>query len=252
MTSLPTAVADVVDMLGAMPGVVAVVLGGSRAQGTHDTGADWDLGLYYRSTIDLTALSAIGTVHPPGSWGRIMNGGAWLTCGSERVDVLLRDLDTVDHWTRLANEGQFERDALLGYLAGIPTYVLCAELASCTTLVGELAIAPAFPARLAESAPHVWRFCRSFSLEYARAQARRGNVAGAVGQTATAAMEEGHAILCERGAWICNEKRLLSAAGLDAVHELFSRAPSEREALVAWVDEVAARLESAGRPSPHR
>ncbi|MBL8984984.1 MAG: nucleotidyltransferase domain-containing protein [Gemmatimonadetes bacterium] len=245
MTTLPTSVTEVIEIVGALPGVVAVVLGGSRALGTSDPGTDWDLGLYYRSTIDLSPLAAFGTIHPPGSWGRIMNGGAWLTRGSERIDVLLRDLDVVDHWTRLAERGQFERDALLGYLAGIPTYVLTAELASGQTLAGALPPPPRFPARLAEAAPPVWRFCRSFSLDYARIHARRGNVAGAVGQAAAAAMEEAHAILCERGEWICNEKRLLAAAGLGSIQGLFPEAPAEPEALVGWVDRIAAALQGA-------
>ena len=78
--------------------------------------------MYYRGAIDLTALSTRGTVFPPGSWGRVMNGGAWLECAGEKVDVILRDLDVVEYWTMRAQEAEFERDALLVYLAGIPTY----------------------------------------------------------------------------------------------------------------------------------
>ena len=65
--------------------------------------------------IDLTELSALGTVFPPGSWGRVMNGGAWLEREGLKVDVILRDLDVVEYWTRRAQEGEFDRDALLGY-----------------------------------------------------------------------------------------------------------------------------------------
>src|SRR5215216_5332825 len=115
MDDLPQPIADLVDGLAAMPGAVAVALGGSRALGTSEAGTDWDFGLYYRDTIDLTALAARGTVFPPGAWGRLMNGGAWLVCGDERVDVLLRDLDVVEQWTRRAELGEFEVDALLGY-----------------------------------------------------------------------------------------------------------------------------------------
>src|SRR4029450_7877404 len=124
MTELPSAVADVVELLASLPGTNAVVLGGSHVFGSADAHSDWDLGLYYRGTIDLTALAARGVVHSPGSWGRIMNGGAWLKCGDYRGDGLLRALDVVEHWTRRAAEGDFEVDALLGYVAGIPTYVL--------------------------------------------------------------------------------------------------------------------------------
>ena len=49
---LPTGVGDLVDVLAGLRGAVAVVLGGSRASGAHDAASDWDLGLYYRGTID--------------------------------------------------------------------------------------------------------------------------------------------------------------------------------------------------------
>ena len=241
MSNIPEAVSKIVDVLAAMPGTVAVVLGGSRALNCDDDGSDWDLGLYYRDAIDLTALSTRGTVFPPGSWGRVMNGGAWLECGGAKVDVLLRDLDVVEYWTKRAQEGEFERDALLGYLAGIPTYTLAAELASCRALWGHIESTP-FPPKLATAAPGVWRFCRSFSLDYARMHARRGNVAGVVGQAAAAVMEEAHAITCERGQWVCNEKRLIEATGLGGLNVLFAEIPIERASLLQWVDLVADQL----------
>jgi hypothetical protein len=220
-----------------MPGTVAVVLGGSRALNCDDDGSDWDLGVYYRGAIDLAALSIRGTVFPPGSWGRVMNGGAWLECGGEKVDVILRDLDVVEYWTKRAQEGEFERDALLGYLAGIPTYSLTAELSSCIALRGHVEAAP-FPLKLAAAAPQVWRFCRSFSLDYARMHARRGNIAGVAGQAATAVMEEAHAVACERG----NEKHLIDATGLGRLNALFAEIPTERASLLQWVGLVADHL----------
>ena len=241
MNALPQPVSELVDVLAALPGAVAVVLGGSRAVGSNDTGSDWDLGVYYRGAIDLSALAAFGVVYPPGSWGRIMNGGAWLRRGDEKVDVILRDLDVVGHWTRRAENGEFERDALLGYLAGIPTYTLSAELASCRPLRGELPAAP-FPPKLAAAAPPVWRFCRSLSLDYARMHARSGNLVGTTGQAAAAVMEEAHAIVCQRAQWVCNEKRLLETAGLTGLHALFAQVPAESASLVPWVDLVAEQL----------
>ena len=243
MTAITKSVTEIVDILMDMPGTVAVVLGGSRAVRSDDEASDWDLGVYYRGEIDLTALSAFGTVFPPGSWGRVMNGGAWLECEGEKVDVILRDLDVVEYWTRRAQEGEFDRDALLGYLAGIPTYTVSAELASCLPLRGHVE-AVAFPPKLAAAAPAVWRFCRSFSLEYARMHAKRGNVAGVAGQAAAAVMEEAHAISCERGQWVCNEKRLIEATGLSSLNALFAEIPIERERLLEWVDLVADRLGS--------
>ena len=62
MTDLPEPVAELAAVLAAMPGAVAVALGGSRALGVGDAGSDWDFGLYYRGTIDFAALTARGTV----------------------------------------------------------------------------------------------------------------------------------------------------------------------------------------------
>src|SRR5437667_418154 len=48
------------ERLAGLEGVVAVALGGSRAQGTHGTDSDWDFGLYCRGTIDPEAIRALG------------------------------------------------------------------------------------------------------------------------------------------------------------------------------------------------
>ncbi|KAE9929904.1 nucleotidyltransferase domain-containing protein, partial [Escherichia coli] len=40
-------VAELVPRLVELPGVVSVVLGGSRATNTHRPDSDWDLGVYY-------------------------------------------------------------------------------------------------------------------------------------------------------------------------------------------------------------
>jgi hypothetical protein len=237
---LPPEAGSLARTLAALPGAVAVVLGGSRGAGGADNGSDWDLAVYYRGAIDLSALEPYGEVHPPGSWGRIMNGGAWLRAGGADVDVLLRDLDVALHWTRQAASGTFEVDALLGYIAGIPTYSLAAELASGRILAGELPDVGPMPPALVEMAPPRWRFARDFSLEYARMHAARGNVAGAAGQAAKAAMEEAHARVCERGEWTLNEKRLLATADLEGLNDAFARLPAR--ALGPWVDEIARAL----------
>src|SRR5262249_47630171 len=152
--------------------------------------------------IDTSALEARGTVHPPGAWGRIMNGGAWLTCAGMKVDVLLRDLNVVEHWSARAAEGQYEVDGLLGYLAGIPTCSLLAEHAIAGVRRGALPAAGSFLARLAETAPERWRFHSRFSLTQARMRAARHDPVGTFGHAARAAVEHAHALLCERRTWV--------------------------------------------------
>ena len=78
------------ERLAAVPGVVAVTLGGSRAVGAAVAGSDWDFGLYYRGGLDPADISALGwpgRVFGPGEWGSIVNGGAWLTVGGARVGM---------------------------------------------------------------------------------------------------------------------------------------------------------------------
>jgi hypothetical protein len=61
-------------------------------------------------------------------------------------------------------------------------------------------------------------------------------------QAAKAVLEAAHAVVCERGQWVCNEKWLIDAADLGGVHALFSHVPSEVNDLVRWVDDIAGRL----------
>lgn len=238
-SGLPASVARVAQSLAASAGAQAVVLAGSRASTDVDAGSDWDLTVYYRGAFDLAPLAAFGDVHAPGSWGRLMNGGAWLTVDGLAVDVMLRDLAVVEHWTAEARLGSYELDALLGYLAGLPTYVLMAELASGRVLAGELPAVGDMPPALVDGAPPRWRFARDFSLEYARMHAARGNAVGATGHAAKAVLEEAHARLCERGQWVLNEKRMVNAAGLEATQPLFIAPPRTATDLACWIDALA-------------
>src|SRR5579862_3940782 len=53
--------------ISGIPGVLAVTLGGSRADGTHRPDSDWDFSLYYRGTFepgDLRTLGWPGEIFP--------------------------------------------------------------------------------------------------------------------------------------------------------------------------------------------
>lgn len=47
-----------------VPGVVGVMLGGSRARGEHTAESDIDLGLYYRPPLDVVALGDLAAKSP--------------------------------------------------------------------------------------------------------------------------------------------------------------------------------------------
>jgi predicted nucleotidyltransferase len=196
--------------------VHAVVLGGSRAQGTAGPDSDWDFGVYYRGTFDAGLLGRLGHrahVAQPGEWGRIVNGGAWMSVLGRRVDVLLRDLDQVERWWDDARDGRFGVDNVPGHLAGLPTYTVLGEVALAQVLTGELPTVE-FPARLRAVAEARWRWNGAFSLLHADGHLAKGNTAGAVGMAAKAAMETAHAVVASRGVWVLNEKTLIERAGL--------------------------------------
>ncbi|WP_329041721.1 nucleotidyltransferase domain-containing protein [Streptomyces sp. NBC_00178] len=127
------AVAAMAPRLVRVPGVRAVVLGGSRARGTHRPDSDWDLGVYYRGALDLAALTALASevqgapvqVAGPGGWGPWVNGGAWLTVDGVAVDWILRDLDRVESVRSDCREGRFEVGTQPGHPLGFwsPCYV---------------------------------------------------------------------------------------------------------------------------------
>ncbi|HEX6674260.1 MAG TPA: nucleotidyltransferase domain-containing protein [Actinomycetes bacterium] len=236
----------IAERTAAIPGVLAVTLGGSRAQGGHRPDSDWDFGLYYRRRLDpddVRALGWPGTVFAPGEWGGgVMNGGAWLTIDGRRVDLIYRDLDEVEHHVAEAEQGRFEVEQLPFYLAGIPTYVVVGELAIARVLVGALP-RPGFPTVLRERAARYWSAAARLSLGYAEdVYAARGDALGCAGTLARAVVEAAHGRLAARGEWALNEKHVVARAGLDGLIPLFARLGSTPEALRGAVEEVRAAL----------
>jgi predicted nucleotidyltransferase len=210
--------------LAALPGVRAVTLGGSRAQGTHRPDSDWDFAIYYRGSFDPEDLRRVGRpgeVSELGGWGGgVFNGGAWLQIDGRPVDVHYRDLDSVEHQLAEAEVGRFGIEPLMFHLAGIPTYLVVAELAINQVLHGDLP-RPSYPAALRETAPDVWwdrsRMTFGYALDNHAAGGRSVQCAGLVAQ---AASQAAHAVLAARGEWVTNEKTLLTRAGLDPLNEL--------------------------------
>lgn len=227
--------------LSAIPGVVAVTLGGSRATGTAVEGSDWDFGLYYRGGLDPADVAALGwpgRVFAPGEWGDIVNGGAWLMVDGTKVDLIYRDLDAVMHWTGAALDGEFEIRREVGYVAGIATYVLAGELALGRVLAGELP-RPAFPRKLRQTAPAAWGRLASGALRFAEVHASRQDRVACLANLCQSVLATAQGRMAAAGEWVLNEKRLVERAGLAELHLLLARPSPELPALVS---EVRTRL----------
>ncbi|WP_460345312.1 nucleotidyltransferase domain-containing protein [Actinoallomurus acanthiterrae] len=235
--------------LASLPGVRAVALGGSRATGAHRPDSDWDFAIYYRGAFtpdDLRALSWPGEVSELGAWGGgVFNGGAWLTIDDRHVDVHYRDLDDVERRLAEAREGRFDVERLMFHLAGVPTYIVVAELAVNRVLHGTLP-RPGYPEALRRRAADRWWNDAGLTLGYARAaHAANGHVSDCAGAIATAACQAAHAVLARRGQWVTNEKTLLDRAGLRDVDRILGGLTSDSAVLTAAIDETTALLETA-------
>jgi hypothetical protein len=233
--------------LAVLPGVLAVALGGSRASGTAAPDGDWDFAVYYRGAgfdpASLRTLGWPGEIFPIGGWGGgVFNGGAWLTAGGRKVDVHYRDLDDVEHQLAEARAGRFHIERLMFHLAGVPSYIVLAELALHRVLSGELP-RPGYPTALRRSAQARWRDDALATLWYARAaHADRGHLADTAGAIALAACQGAHAVLAARGEWVTNEKTLIDRAGLRDVDGILAGLTAEPACLRGALDRAAALL----------
>ena len=131
------------------------------------------------------------------------------------------------------------------HLAGIPSYLVLAELSVKRVLHGRTAYsripggaAPAGQGGLVGARGPDVRL-RTGSTRLAR---RLTQCAGLVAQ---AAAQAAHAVLAARGEWITNEKTLLTRAGLRQVDEFIAGAGTEPAALLDIVDRTRAACVNA-------
>ena len=213
--------------LATVGGVVGVVLGGSRARGTHRPDSDFDLGLYYRGPLDVAALQTLADevsdqpaeVTEPGGWGPWVDGGGWLTIGGRRVDWIYRDLDRVRRVWEDCRAGRYQVAFQVGHPLGFYSHAYAGELALSrliedpTTELAELRPQMrAYPAALGEALVRgLWE------AEFAVRLARYG-VAGADPAYTAGCLFRAVGVTCQAlhgraGRWLINEKGMVAASG---------------------------------------
>ena len=124
-----------------VPGVSAIVLGGSRASKTHTSTSDIDIGLYFTRGFDLALLrervAQLDDQRRPdilteiGGWGPWVIGGGWLTIDGHPVDLIYRDLGHVIDAVEQAVQGIVEVHYQWGHPFGFLTTIYAAEIAHC-------------------------------------------------------------------------------------------------------------------------
>jgi hypothetical protein len=225
-------IATLAEAIRQVDGVKAVVLGGSRARGTHGPTSDVDLGIYYlpRQPLDLEALQAVatrfddqrraGTLTPIGGWGPWINGGGWLKVNGLPVDFLYRDLEKAGWVVEECLAGRVELHYQPGHPLGFLSSMYMGELAVCRVLweagTGELTALKArtspFPTRLRQALIDKFAWEIPFSLQTAAKAVERGDVVYAAGCCFRAAACMLQTLFALNGQYWLNEKGAVAQA----------------------------------------
>ncbi|WP_264349418.1 DUF4037 domain-containing protein [Streptomyces milbemycinicus] len=254
---------DMAARLVQVPGVVGVMLGGSRARGEHAPDSDWDLGVYYRGPLDVERVRGLAAevvggpveVAGPGGWGPWVNGGAWLDVDGQAVDWILRDVDRVRTVWEDCRAGRYEVGTQIGHPLGFwsPCYVgevsLGRVLADPGGELGELRReVERYPEPLREAltAGAVWE--AGFLVANAAKSARRGDVLHVSLCLSRVVGLLVQALFAHHRRWCLNEKGALAAvAGMpDTSAGFVGRAGSLLGELGGGAGELAARVAGAG------
>lgn len=219
---------DLAAALVEVPGIVGVMLGGSRARGAHTEDSDVDLGLYYRPELDVAALGGLAhevagadaAVTRPGEWGPWVDGGGWLRIDDTPVDWIYRDLNRVTAAWAGAQAGQFGFHFQVGHPLGFPDFAYPGEVALGRVLAdptGELGrlhdATHDYPKALRERVVGTSLWEANFALTIARKAAGRGDTTYVAGCLFRAVGLCAHAVHAYAGAWLINEKGAVDAAG---------------------------------------
>jgi hypothetical protein len=132
-----------IEDLKTVPGIRAIVLGGSRARGSGDASSDTDLGIYYdpESPLEVAALNQVAATHDDrkefglmtsiGGWGPWINGGGWLRVGGAAVDLLYRDTAKVETAIDGCIAGHIELAYQPGHPLGFLSSIYAGEISAC-------------------------------------------------------------------------------------------------------------------------
>jgi predicted nucleotidyltransferase len=190
----------IVEEVGQVEGVKAIVLGGSRARGTQTSTSDIDLGIYYHpnSPLDVKTLGKIATklddahradvITGIGGWGPWINGGGWLRVQGHPVDFLYRDLAKVTTLIDDCLQGNVEIVYQPGHPLGFVSSMYLAEVAACQSLwdpegiIAQLKrrVYP-YPDSLQNALIQKFAWEINFSIDIARKSIQRSDVTYAAG-----------------------------------------------------------------------
>ena len=217
-------------VLAAVPGVVAVALGGSRATGAAHAASDYDIGLYFSQRAGLDAKRVLlptvlaydpsaAKVTEVGGWGPWIVGGGWLTVAGKKVDLLYRPIESVETVIRDCREGRVSMDYQPGHPHGFCSAIWMGEVALCQPLrdsqnaIAALkAMTVPYPEKLREALVRRFQWETLFSIENAQTAIPRSDETYIAGCAFRSLACVAQVLFALNRRYLINEKGALAAA----------------------------------------
>ncbi|MCY1104201.1 nucleotidyltransferase domain-containing protein [Shouchella clausii] len=220
-------VAKVGEQLKAVPGIVGIVLGGSRARGTHSADSDIDIGIYYDLSQGFTTEQLDRSVRvlqdcnkeervvtAIGEWGEWVNAGAWLVINGYHVDLILRDITRVEQAIADCRNGAVSMHYQTGHPHGYVNAMYMGELAISriqTDPFGKLAqlkaLTDPYPTKLKQALIQFFTFEASFSLMFMEANVDKNDLSYLMGHGYRAIACLNQVLFAKNERFCINEKK---------------------------------------------
>ncbi|WP_077706710.1 nucleotidyltransferase domain-containing protein [Virgibacillus dokdonensis] len=229
MATVNNIIQDIKEELDGLPGVVGIVLGGSRARGTHSPDSDIDIGIYYdeskgfntndieKSALNLNDEKKEHLITSLGEWGEWINGGGWLVVQGYHVDLIFRDIKRVSKVIDDCLSGLVSIHYQTGHPHGYLNAMYMGELAICNVLSdpeGTLAElkkkTEPYPEKFREAMIQYFSFEASFSLMFMETNANKDDISYVMGHCFRSISCLNQVIFAKNKVYCINEKKAVA------------------------------------------
>ncbi|MGG3508229.1 nucleotidyltransferase domain-containing protein [Paenibacillus lautus] len=265
----------ITEELREVPGVIGVVLGGSRAKGTAKPDSDIDIGIYYdesqgfkveniaRVAQKLDDEHRDGIITSLGEWGAWVNGGGWLVIEGYHVDFLFRDVHRVSSIIDDCSAGLVSAHYQTGHPHAYLNVMYMGELAICRILSDSdnriqtlKAKTVPYPKTLKDAMVGFFTFEASFSLMFADKTAASDDITYVTGHCFRCISCLNQVLFAKNELYCINEKRAVAMIEtfpikpanykqrLDQVITLLSSDTEKTKQATALLQELVAETEA--------
>lgn len=219
----------IVTEISGLPGVVGVVLGGSRAKGNHRPDSDIDIGIYYDETQGFNTEyieTAAGKLNDEqkeqlitalGDWGEWINGGGWLIVDGYHVDLIFRDINKVNDVINDCLAGSVTIHYQTGHPHGFLNVMYMGELNICEILADpqntlhELKTKTyPYPPEVKQSITQFFAFEASFSLMFIEDNLDKDDISYLIGHLFRCLSCLNQVIFAKNEVYCINEKKAVA------------------------------------------